>query len=73
MSNRQKPPRSATLTGQLRWYLKNCGMSNLQIEHKTGIHNGVLSRFLREERGMSLDTLDTLARFLKVRLVQDGG
>ena len=48
-------------------------MSNLQIEHETGIHNSVLSRFLREERGMSLDALDTLARFLKVRLVQDKG
>ena len=50
------PPRSATLTEQLRWHLKNCGMSNLQIEHETGIHNSVVSRFLREERGMSLGT-----------------
>ena len=71
MSNRKKPPKSATLTGQLRWYLKNCGMSNLQIEHKTGIHNSVLSRFQREERGMSLDALDTLAKHLKLRLVRD--
>ena len=48
-----KPPTSAnTVTKRLRWYLKNCGMSNLQIEHKTGIHNSVLSRFQREERGM---------------------
>ncbi len=73
MSKTKKPPKAATLTEQLRWYLKNCGMSNLQIEYKTGIHNGVLSRFKREERGMSLDTLDTLAKFLKVRLVQDKG
>ena len=64
------PPRSATLTEALRWHLKNCGMSNLQIEHETGIHNSVLSRFLREERGMGLDVLDTLTRYLKLRLVR---
>ncbi len=65
------PPKNAELTAQLRWYLKNCGMSNLQIEHKTGIHNSVLSRFQREERGMSLDALDTLAKHLKLRLVRE--
>ena len=73
MSKAKKPPKSATLTEQLRWYLKNCGVSNLQIEHETGIHNSVLSRFGREERGMSLDALNTLAKYLKVRLVQDKG
>ena len=73
MSKAKKPPKSAMLTEQLRWYLKNCGVSNLQIEHETGIHNSVLSRFGREERGMSLDALDTLAKFLKLRLVQNKG
>ena len=73
MSKTKKPPKSATLIEQLRWYLKNCGVSNLQIEHETGIHNSALSRFGREERGMSLDALDTLAKYLKVRLVQDKG
>ncbi len=65
------PPKNAELIARLRWYLKNCGMSNLQIEHKTGIHNSVLSRFQREERGMSLDALDKLARHLKLKLVRD--
>ena len=67
----KNPPKNAELIARLRWYLKNCGMSNLQIEHKTGIHNSVLSRFQREERGMSLDALDKLARHLKLRLIQD--
>ena len=73
MSKTKKPPKSATLTEQLRWYLRHCGTSNLQIEYETGIHNSVLSRFQREERGMSLDALDTLARFLKLRLVRGDG
>ncbi len=67
----KNPPKNAELIARLRWYLKNCGMSNLQIEHKTGIHNSVLSRFQREERGMSLDALDKLARHLKLKLVRD--
>ncbi len=66
----KNPPRSATLTQALRWHLKNCGVSNLQIERETGIHNSVLSRFLREERGMGLDVLDTLAKYLRLRLVR---
>ena len=67
----KNPPQNTALIARLRWYLKNCGMSNLQIEHKTGIHNSVLSRFQREERGMSLDALDTLAKHLKLKLVRD--
>jgi len=65
------PPKNFELIARIRWYLKNCGMSNLQIEHETGIHNSVLSRFQREERGMSLDALDTLAKHLKLRLVRE--
>ena len=71
MSKTKHPPKNAELIARLRWFFKNCGMSNLQIEHKTGIHNSVLSRFQREERGMSLDALDTLAKYLKLRLVRD--
>ena len=67
----KNPPKNAELIARLRWYLKNCGMNNLQIEHKTGIHNSVLSRFQREERGMSLDALDKLAKYLKLKLVCD--
>ncbi len=67
----KNPPKNAELIARLRWYLKDCGMSNLQIEHEIGIHNSVLSRFQREERGMSLDALDKLARHLKLRLIQD--
>ena len=65
------PPKNAELIARLRWYLKNCGMSNLQIEYETGIHNSVLSRFQREEPGMSLDALDTLSRHLKLKPLRD--
>ncbi len=74
MSKTNKPPKSAnTVTKQLRWYLKTCGVSCYQLEREIGIHNSVLSRFLRGERGLGLDALDTLCKYLKVRLVCDNG
>ncbi|MCH8851036.1 MAG: helix-turn-helix transcriptional regulator [Planctomycetes bacterium] len=72
MSERITPPKSANaLTKQLRWYLKNCGVSTYRLERETGIHNSALSRFLREERGLSLDNIDILGRYLRLRLVRD--
>ncbi len=72
MSKSKKPPKSAnTVTKQLRWYLKNCGVSCYRLEREIGIHNSVLSRFLRDERGLGLDALDTLCKHLKLRLVCD--
>ncbi len=72
MSKRIKHPKSAnTLTKQLRWYLKNCGVSTYRLERETGIHNSALSRFLREERGLSLDNIDVLGRSLRLRLIRD--
>ncbi len=71
MSKNTTPPMSAnTITKQLRWYLKNCGTSNLQLGQKLGIHNSTFSRFLRSKRGMGLDTLDVVCKHLNLRLVR---
>ena len=71
MRKSKHPPKSAnTITKQLRWYLKNCGVSTYRLEREIGIHNSALSRFLREERGLSLDNIDVLGRYLKLRLVR---
>ena len=60
-----------TITGQLRWYIQESGVSTYRLEREIGIHNSVLSRFLRNERGLSLDAVDTLGKYFKLRLVQD--
>ncbi len=66
------PPKSAaTLTAQLRWHLKNCEDTPVEVARQTGIHHTTLYRFLCGTRGMSLDTLDTLAKRLRLRLVRD--
>lgn len=60
-----------TISGQLRWHLEHCGENNLELERATGVSNGGLSRFLRGQRGMTLDSVDRLATHLGLRLVRD--
>ena len=60
-----------TITGQLRWYLQHCGETLCEVERATGIHNSMLSRFVRGERGLGLDTLDILGEYLGLRVVRD--
>ena len=70
MSKTLRHPKSAdTLSKQLRWYVKNCGVSTYRLERETGIHNSALSRFLRGERGLSVASMDTMGKFLKLVLV----
>ena len=70
MSRTLHHPKSAdTLSKQLRWYVKNCGVSTYRLERETGIHNSALSRFLRGERGLSIASMDTMGKFLKLVLV----
>ncbi len=65
------PPKTATLTAQLRWHLKNCGTIPLDVARATGIHHTTLYRFLNDTRGLSHDAQDQLAKHLKLRLVRD--
>ena len=68
MSKRKIP---STITGQLRRYLEHCGETLCEVEQATGIHNSMLSRFLRGERGLRLENLDTLGEYLGLRVVRD--
>ncbi len=71
MSKTMNPPRSATLTEQLRWHLKNCEATPHEISRQIGIHHASLYRFLSAKRGLSDSTTDRLAKCLKLRLVRD--
>ncbi len=61
---------SKRVSEELRQYIRDSGLSTRQLEQETGVHNSVLSRFLREERSLRLDAVDALAEFLKLRLVR---
>ena len=70
MSKTLHHPKSAdTLSKQLRWYVKNCGVSTYRLERETGIHNSALSRFIRGERGLSTESMDTMGKYLKLVFV----
>ncbi|MCH8852605.1 MAG: helix-turn-helix transcriptional regulator [Planctomycetes bacterium] len=71
MSKSKNPPRSATLTEALRWHLKNCGTTPVEVSRQIGIHHASLYRFLGATRGLSDDTTDKLAKYLRLRLVRD--
>ncbi len=71
MSKTKTPPKSAMLTEQLRWHLKNCGTIPLDVARATNIHHSTLYRFLNGTRGLSDDATDRLAKHLRVRLVRE--
>ena len=71
MSKTLNPPKSAVLTAQLRWYLRNADEAPVDIAKAIDIHSSTLYRFLGEQRGLSDDTADRLAKHLKLRLVRD--
>ncbi len=59
-----------TVSEALREAIRESGQSAREIERATGVHNGMLSRFLRDERGLSTPTVDKLANHLGLRLVK---
>ncbi len=67
MAKRQKAPK--TISEQLRRFIKDSGLSTYQLERETGVHNSMLSRFLRDERGLRIEAVDALCQHLKLRLV----
>ncbi len=68
MAKRQEAPKA--ISEQLRRFIKDSGVSLYQLERETGVHNSMLSRFLRGERGLRLEAVDALSKYLKLRLVQ---
>lgn len=71
MSKSKNPPKTSTLTEQLRWYLKNAEATPHEISQQIGIHHASLYRFLGATRGLSDDTTDRLAKYLRLRLVRE--
>ncbi len=69
MAKHRKAPK--TISEQLRWYLKDSGLSLYRLGRETGVDNSVLSRFLRGERGLRIEAVDKLGRYLKLRLVSE--
>jgi transcriptional regulator with XRE-family HTH domain len=59
-----------TLTDQLREAIRQDGRSLSQLGRDTGVDVARLSRFVRGERGLSLDAVDRIAAALRLRLTR---
>ena len=71
MSKTKNPPKTATLSEALRWFLRHADETPVEIARQTGIHHSALYRFSGATRGLSDGAMDTLARYLRLRLIRD--
>ena len=71
MSKTMNPPKTATLTAQLRWYLRHADQSPFEISQQIAVHSSSLYRFLGEQRSLSDNSMDKLARHLRLRLIRE--
>ncbi len=72
MSNTKamNPPKTATLLESLRWHLRHADETPFEVAKATGVHSSTLYRFLGEQRGLSDDATDRLAKHLRLRLIR---
>jgi len=69
--SKTNPPKTATLTEQLRWHLSHADETTHAISLETGVDHSALYRFLAGTRGLSHSAQDRLAKHLNLRLVRD--
>jgi plasmid maintenance system antidote protein VapI len=68
MAKTTKQPQ-ATISETLRRAILDCGISPYELAKRTGVDQGVLSRFINSERDLRLQTADRLAPELGLELV----
>jgi len=59
-----------TLTDELRAAIDGCEMSRYAICRAIDLDPAVMSRFMSRKRGLSLNTLDKLARLLDLHITK---
>ena len=63
--------RTKKMTDQVRQAIDNSGLSRYRIAQDTGIDESTLGKFFHGTRGLSLDNLDLLCKYLGLRIVMD--
>jgi hypothetical protein len=59
------------LTDQLRQAVADSGRTLGEFSRDTGIDKSALSRFVNGERGLSMEGLDAIGKYLGLRIVAD--
>ena len=61
----------ASLTDQLREAIETSGKTRYAIAQETGVGQDTLCRFVKGERGVSMEAMDAIGECLGLRLVVD--
>lgn len=59
-----------TISGQVRKAITSSGISRYRISLETGIDKAALSRFMAGKVGLTLNSVDKLAEYLDLEIVQ---
>lgn len=60
------------ISDQVRQAVVDCGLTQYAISERTGISKSTLCRFVKGERGLPMNTLDTLGAFLRIEINTHG-
>ena len=67
----KKPVPKPTVSGTLRETIRKQGLTAYAAAKKSGVSVDAVQRFLKDERGLTLGTVDKLARSLGLILCED--
>lgn len=63
-----KKKQRLSLSDELRQAIERSGVSRYSIWQQTGIDQGSLSKFMDGERGLSIESIDTIAELLGLHI-----
>jgi transcriptional regulator with XRE-family HTH domain len=61
--------RSQLLTDQLRRAIDDSGLTRYQISKNTGIDESALAKFYNGHRGLAMEALNALGKFLQLKIL----
>jgi plasmid maintenance system antidote protein VapI len=64
------PRKPRTVSEALRKAIRESGLNAMELARATGVDNAALYRFLSDERGLTLASVDRLAEYLGLELTQ---
>jgi DNA transposition AAA+ family ATPase len=64
--------RPQKLSDQIRQAIETCGKTRYQIAKDTGVDAATLCRFVQGKHGLLLDSIDSIAECIGMRVVLEG-
>ena len=71
MSQDEMPDSVPRISEQLREVIQRRGLTAYKVAKDAGVSHTIVQRFLEGDRGLKLDSVDKIARSLRLRLMED--